>query len=355
MTAFINGISAISPQHTFRSDVINQDAVNYQGVNFLKCIEPAISDYLDPMTSRRMSRIIKLGVCSALKCLSDAGIKQPDGIICGTGLGCIEDTEKFLRSIFTNEEKLLNPTPFIQSTHNTVSSTIAIMLRCNGYNSTYVHRGNSFESALTDGIMMLNENSAETLLIGGLDELTSDSFAITARLGFWKKKPIDSLYLLEDKSRGSLAGEGAAFFAISSKRNETTYAEIGIPGTFYKPGSYSDIENRITVFLQKNGIRNNNPDMILMGMNGDNSSDQIYYHLKENLFRGIPCGYYKHLCGEYDTSVSFAAFLASQIIRNQSLPAMMRLDEKPAGKIENILIYNHLRGINHSLLLISSC
>ena len=70
-----------------------------------------------------------------------------------TGLGCLEDTEKFLSSIYTNEEKLLNPTPFIQSTHNTVAGAIALAIKCHGYNATYTHRGFSFESALEDALI----------------------------------------------------------------------------------------------------------------------------------------------------------------------------------------------------------
>jgi hypothetical protein len=355
MTAFINGISAISPQKTFSGDFPMQDAVNYYGVTYLKCIEPAVGEFIDPMASRRMSRIIKLGVCAAMKCLNNAGVKNPDGIICGTGLGCIEDTEKFLRSLYANDERLLNPTPFIQSTHNTVSSTIAIMLKCNGYNNTWVHRGNSFESALTDAILLLNENSVQTLLVGGLDELTSDSFFITGRLGLWKKIPVDSLGILEDKHRGGLAGEGMTFFILSNKKKENTIASINTPETFYKPDNFTVVKERVSRYIEKSRNEGRNIDMVLLGLNGDPVSDEVYYYLKENLFNEIPCGYYKHLCGEYDTSTSFATFLASDIIRKQQIPGVMRLDDKPAGRIENILIYNHLRNVNHSLILISSC
>ena len=53
---------------------------------------------------------------------------MPDAIITGTGLGCLEDTEKFLTAMVTNKEEFLTPTSFIQSTHNTVSAQIALLL-----------------------------------------------------------------------------------------------------------------------------------------------------------------------------------------------------------------------------------
>ena len=38
----------------------------------------------------------------------------------------------------------------MQSTHNTISSQIALHLKCNKYNSTYTQQGISFESGLFD-------------------------------------------------------------------------------------------------------------------------------------------------------------------------------------------------------------
>jgi 3-oxoacyl-[acyl-carrier-protein] synthase II len=355
MEAFINGMSAISPQITFTCEKLLQEVREYDKVRYLKCIEPQYKEFIDAMASRRMSRIIKMGVTSALKCLHDAGIKNPDVIVAGTGLGCIEDTEKFLNIMYTNEEKLLNPTNFIQSTHNTVASTIALMLNCHNYNNTYVHRGFSFESALLDGLMFLQEGSANTVLVGGLDELTTNSFIITDRLNFWKKTSINNLNLLDYKTKGSLAGEGAAFFALNGQKTERSIAKIISLNTFYKPEGFSEIEEKVSTFIQKNAGDADKIDLILMGMNGDLFMDKIYYHLKNSLFNHIPCAYFKHLCGEYDTSSSFALYLASSILKEHNVPAVIRLDNKPINEIRNILIYNHLRNVNHSLILLSSC
>src|SRR5664279_1036825 len=193
MEAYIDGRSAISPQNTFSGENSFENVREYENAHFMKCIEPQYNAFIDPMASRRMSRIMKMGMASALKCLDEAGIRIPDAVITGTGLGCIEDTEKFLGALLTNEEKLLNPTPFIQSTHNTIAASIAILLKCYGYNNTFSHRGFSFESALLDGLMLLDEGSVSNVLVGGVDELTANFFTITNRLGFWKKEPVCNL------------------------------------------------------------------------------------------------------------------------------------------------------------------
>jgi 3-oxoacyl-[acyl-carrier-protein] synthase II len=347
MEAYINGLSVISPQNTFSEDTLLADPVGYSGVRSLRCLEPQYSAYIDPMASRRMSRIIKMGVCSAMKCLRDAGISNPDAIITGTGMGCVEDTGKFLDSIFENDERLLNPTPFIQSTHNTVGASIALILKCHNYNNTYGHRGFSFESALIDALMLLNEGQAADILAGGIDELTPDFFTITDRLGLWKKEPVDNLYLKDYKNRGTIAGEGSAFFALGSRKTEKSIARLGSVITFFNPGNQEEIERKLEDFSK--------PDLVLLGLNGDPSGDEVYSSLINGIFRNIPAAYYKHLCGEYDTSSAFALAMAAGIIREQRVPDIMKLDNTNVGKIHNILIYNHLRTVNHSVILVSSC
>jgi 3-oxoacyl-[acyl-carrier-protein] synthase II len=355
MEAFIDGISAISPQKTLTGTGFLQDIQEYNGVHALKCIEPPYNDFLDPMASRRMSRIVKMGVCAAMQCLHEASLENPDAIITGTGLGCIEDTEKFLTSLYTNEEKLLNPTPFIQSTHNTVAAAIALLLKCNSYNNTYVHRGFSFESALFDGLMLLHEGAADRILVGGLDELTNHSFTITNRLGFWKKQPLNSLRLLDYKSKGSLAGEGIAFFALSRGKSVKTISMIRSMELFLNPGSPAETEKRVSGFVEKAAGRMGNIDLIVLGMNGDPEMDETYHHMVNHLFGPVPCTYFKHLCGEYNTASSFALYLAASILKEQKVPEAIRLDNRSLREIKNILVYNHVRNSNHSMFVISAC
>jgi 3-oxoacyl-(acyl-carrier-protein) synthase len=355
MEAFIDGISAISAQKTLAGPVFLQELQEYNGVHALKCMEPLYNDFLDPMASRRMSRIVKMGVYAAMQCLKEASLENPGAIITGTGLGCIEDTEKFLTSLYTNEEKLLNPTPFIQSTHNTVAAAIALMLKCNRYNNTYVHRGFSFETALIDGLMLLQEGSADKVLVGGLDELTNHSFTITNRLGFWKKQPIDSLRLLEYKSKGSLAGEGVAFFTLGREKSKKTIAKIRSVEIFFNPGSPAETERRLSGFVEKASGGMENIDLVVLGMNGDPEMDEIYHQLVKNLFSPVPCAYFKHLCGEYDTASSFALYMAAAILKEQRIPEAIRLDNRSIGQIKNILVYNHVRNSNHSMFVISAC
>lgn len=352
MEAYINGVSAVSPQNTFSAGILPDTPVGYRDVRFLKSADPPWSEYLDPMVARRMSRIIKSGSCAALKALGAAEIKTPDAIITGTGFGCIEDTVRFLTTIYENDEKLLNPTPFIQSTHNTVGSSIALMLKCNNYNNTYGHRIFSFENALLDGLMLISEGEAKNVLAGGLDELTPEFFKITDRLGFWKKEKVDSLRLREYKTPGTIAGEGSTFFVLGKEKGLHCTTKITSVQTFFNTSGKGETEEWLKSFADSAG---NRPEVLLLGINGDISNDSVYGNLQKKIFSSIPAAYYKHLSGEYWTSAAFALALADGIIREQRIPEIMRLDDLQYGNINRLLIYNQFHNRAHSLIMVSSC
>ena len=274
---FINGLGNISPQKTTDSSHFLDDPLSFETTR-LKCIDPGYKDFIPAELIRRMSRIIKMGIAASKICLKDAGIGAgelsqrnivPGAIITGTGLGCIEDTEKFLASMINNKEEFLTPTSFIQSTHNTVAGQIALLLKCHSYNFTYVHRGISFESALLDAFTQLTLGESGNVLVGGSDELTNNSFTITSRLGFWKQKPINNMNLLDDQQRGSIAGEGATFLFLENCKNEHTYARLDGLTTFLKPSSGANVSQRLHEFLAAHGLSAGDISLLILGLNGE--------------------------------------------------------------------------------------
>jgi 3-oxoacyl-(acyl-carrier-protein) synthase len=294
-----------------------------------------------------------MGIVSAKLCLRDSGCDLPDAIITGTGLGSIEDTEKILGEI-TKEEKFLNPTPFIQSTYNTISSQIAIILKCHGYNSTYVHRSFSFESGLQDALLQLHEGTAENILTGGIDEMTMNHLQITRRIGLWKMTPVHNLSLLSQQTPGALAGEGAGFFLLSSAKSNQTYARLLGVETIYKPGNTDEIEKRVTRLLTASGLKAEDLDIVITGINGDINWDPLYREINDRLFQGKPQAWHKHLSGEYHTASAFGLWLAANMISRQEYPEITRLNGALPGAIRHILIHNHFRGDNHAFILVGS-
>lgn len=329
MEVFINGIGVISPQPTFEGGYSLD--LQTRTSNKLRCIEPDYKSYINPPLLRRMSRIIKMGITAAKICLENAGVEKPGAIITSTGLGCIEDTEKFIHSIIENNEQLLTPTPFIQSTHNTVGGQIALLLNCHEYNFTYVHRGISFESALLDAFMLLQENSADTILVGGIDELTDNSFKLFQQLGIY--------------TQSTIGGEGAAFFLLSGKKTESSVAKISAHRMYAGKSNENVISEKIKDCLSEAGKKIDDIGLVLLGNSGNKKTDSTYDVLINGIFKNATVKYFKNYCGEYPTASSFAMGMAASLLN----------DKKTINPPTSVLIYNNFGGEDHSIILLERC
>jgi 3-oxoacyl-(acyl-carrier-protein) synthase len=355
MTAFINGTGNISPQKTWDNIRFPEEIIGITA-NGLRCQEPAdYEKFIDPKLLRRMSRLIRMSYTAARICLEDAGITVPDAIITGSGMGCLEDTEKFLSAIYQNDEKLLPPTPFIQSTHNTIGAQIALMLQCTNYNMTYSQRGISFENALTDAFMLLNEPEYKNVLVGGFDEMTDNQMILYNRLGYYKKEPVSGMNLIRSGTAGTVAGEGNTFFVLSSQQSENCYAILRDVMTISHSAGESFVKDGMMEFLQENRIPAKEIALCIGGFSGDVNSDLIYHKVFNDLFPDSAIAGFKHLCGEYHTASAFAVWLAAKILKHNEIPPAVLLKPAPVRTIKNILIWNHYRNQSHSMILLSAC
>ena len=351
MKAYINGIGAVSPQNTLSKDHFLDD-VQAVEAHLLQVLKPDYKQFVSPKALRRMSKIVRMSVAAARAAMTEAGVEQPDAILTGTGMGCQADTEKFLNSVLDNNEELLTPTAFIQSTHNTMGAQIALMLQNHNYNLTYVNRGFSFESALLDSLMLLAEDNKKHVLLGGIDEITEESWLISTKTGVYKKEALNNLRLPEDIQEGALAGEGASFFMLSSKKADSSCAQITTPDTFYKPENTSVIKERISSFLNAQHLNIKDIDLVLYGYNGDKKADDVYEEIEKDLFNSNDAAYFKHLSGEYDTAVAFATWLGTRILSEGTVPEIVQKGENKSSSVRNILIYNISHNIYHSLILL---
>lgn len=131
-----------------------------------------IRKYVKLLEARRMGKIMKSSLLSSLEALAQAGVDKPDAIITGTMYGCLEYSERLLEQMKEEGETMLKPTYFMQSTHNTIGSNIAIKTHCHGYNVTYTQGTASLSWALRDAEMLLKEGKVKTVLVGCHDEST---------------------------------------------------------------------------------------------------------------------------------------------------------------------------------------
>lgn len=161
---------------------------------------------------RRMSRVVKSGVAAGIESLLEFGGRAPiDAIVTATGLGCIADSEKFLDGLIAGDETMLNPTPFIQSTFNTVGAQIALLRGLHCYNTTYAHRWTSFENALTDAALRIGAGWSQAVLVGAFDETTPSVEKVLQRLRV---------------ARERAWGESSVFFVLTAEKFDCSVAAI---------------------------------------------------------------------------------------------------------------------------------
>lgn len=346
---FINGISAISAQNTFESDNLDQVSVN-ETEQVLFAQEPNYKDLIPPTAIRRMAKVIKMGIATTDQAMKDANVDQVDAIIAGTGMGCSQDSEKFLKNILNNQEQFLTPTPFIQSTHNTVAAQIAIRLGCRGYNLTYAHSAVSFESALLDACMQICSGESGTILTGGIDENAPHYYSLLKMIGHIKSEEDKPYSVLNPSSGGAVFGEGATFFVLESTQKDTSYGEI-TDIHVHNRISKEKIRSFISEFLQKNKVLPEDIDLLVLGNNGDEEFDGYYSEAAGFIARAVQV-FYKHLTGEYNTSSAFGLWLASGILQKQRIPDIVRLNNVEREQYRTVLLYNQYRGLDHSLILL---
>ncbi len=153
------------------------------------------------------------------------------------------------------------------------------------YNNTFVHGGTSFEAALIDGILKLQEDDSSNILVGGLDEMTLTKNHLLERMGVW---------------RTTTPGEGAHFFLLSTTLKSTSIAIIEHVKTFPKQVSFNSI-NEIDEILQETGLNYDMIDKVLCGENN------LYNLLSK---RDVPIVKFKDYCGEYPTASAFGLWFA---------------------------------------------
>lgn len=155
-----------------------------------------LKTYVSVLESRRMGKLMKASLLTSLKALDIAGIERPDAIITATAMGCLENSECLLEQIEAEGETSVKPTYFMQSTHNTLGSNIAIRTKCHGWNVTFTHGKQSLDWALREAKMLLGSGRYKRVLVGVHDESTPLYRTLQDRLGESESPIVYSLSLI---------------------------------------------------------------------------------------------------------------------------------------------------------------
>ena len=317
--------------------------------------EADYSKYINPMAARRMGKLFKRAIATAVDVMDKGKMEQVDAIITGTGLGCIEHTEKFLNAMLDNDEECLPPTHFMQSTHNTISSQIALHLKCHGYNCTYSHRGTSFDSSLLDALTQMHLGDIHSAMVCGHEEMTPTYFKMLGKIGYWKDGQFDEKALHRHDSVGSFSGSCSVNLLLSDTANSETMCAVQSIDLLYKP-SPQQLQEALQQRLAQLNISIEDISAVVMGLSGDQANDEVYLDFARQNCPDTPVVWYKHIFGESYCASAFGVYTAAVMMQRQRIPAhLLYSAHKTEITPKYILVYNHFQNKDHSLILLSSC
>ena len=297
--------------------------------------------------------MLRIGLTAAISCTRDSGVTKPDGIITATGYGFLNDTAKFVSEMLDQNERHLTPTFFMQGTYNALSGLVALTLKCNGYNNTYVNKGFSFETSLHDAMMHLQEGELKSFLVGSYDEADEVQYKVNSRVDHYKTEHINSLELFTHNTTGSLQGEGAAFYSLEAHQGTNCWCILKAVRMIFKPESVELLFKELKDFLSNNGLSVIDINVFINGVSGDVENDKLLLSLSTNEFSDIPEIRFKHLCGEYCTASSFGLWMGASILKKQQLPGGVQFNMASSpSAIKNVLLVNQYMGRNYSFILL---
>ena len=319
--------------------------VEYE-VPFTRSIDPSFKEYVSPIEARRMGRILKRALATSKEALKEAGCDVVDAIMTGTGFGCIENTEFFLDALSNEGEQLLKPTYFMQSTHNTISSLVAIQTKNYNYNASYAHKGISFESALHDAWLQFRLGKINSALVGCHDEMTETFYRIMKRGGVMGQ---------DDERCGEVAVS-----VVLSREEALRQAQVLQPlcrltglKMLHQP-TMNDLMDAVTTMLQSAQKSLADVDFVLTGISGNHTSDAAYMAETKTLFGDKPLLKYKHLFGENFTASGLGFYVAAQCLNAGRVPThlFVNTDEATDKQPACILLFNRSDGKDYSLTLL---
>ena len=282
----ITEASSISYQDSFQNESLIEDLKTISTDDAL--IEPDYDHIIDASALRRMSSAVKMAVATALECVNNSGL-NPEAIIVGSAHGCPYNTKRFLQSIHTRKGKLLSPTPFMLSTHNSIAGQISLLTKNHGYNITHTQNSLSFEHALIDAQVLMQEGVKE-ILVGSSDELETDIYDHNLKLN----------------NPSLVPGEGASFFLLKKQEKASPKIKDVAAITFVE-----DLKLAIEQFLQKHQLNVSDIKTAVYSSSNETNKLKIQRLFSNSLLYDLH--QYAH---SYLTSSSFGLHIAYSQLKN---------------------------------------
>ncbi|MBR0272474.1 MAG: beta-ketoacyl-[Bacteroidaceae bacterium] len=327
--AYITAAEQISIQEPLSEQWLQEPLLHEEP--YVRSLDPDFKQWLSAGESRRMGKLMKRALATSLTAMQKSGVEHPDAIITGTGLGCIENTEILLSHLCFEGEENCKPTPFMQSTHNTISSLVSIHTKCHGYNATYAHKEASFDGALEDAWTQMQLGRIQTALVGGQDEMTPNYFKMLCKTGFFGNPR-------------QVAGETAVSIMLNREQTHTALCRITAVKRMYQPTAAE---------LKAEAEALGAVDAVMTSVAGTANTKAVAQ--AADLFPDTPLLQFKNLFGDGYTSFGLGVYATAHILHRQQLPDVMLVEgsHKPQS-LHRLLLLNDINGKDYTFVLLES-
>jgi 3-oxoacyl-[acyl-carrier-protein] synthase II len=182
----ITGLGSVSAFGPCRGLIAEQDTkprlfheIPAQGIRKAFLVQPfRPADVVPGLKTRRLDRLSVWCLIAAHLALQDAQIdlEKQDlsrfAVVFGTGYGCVELTEAYLKTVAELGYANADPIVFPETLDNSPASHVARVLGLRGPNITLSCRGVSGEAALMQGASLLRSGEAERVIVLAGDTLS---------------------------------------------------------------------------------------------------------------------------------------------------------------------------------------
>ncbi len=330
-------------------------------------------DFMPPLKYRRMSRVSRLAVAASIEALADAALPVSSqtassiGVAVGTGYGSTAQTDEFFVGMVKEGPEGANPSLFPDTVPNAPASQVAIYHGIQGPNTTFSHNEVSGEQALVFACQWLQEDRAEAVLAGSVDELSAVLFHSFAALKALSPRGTagEGMRPFDRLRNGRVLGEGAGILILEKRKQARArgakvygsllaWASTGGPVDIdrYEAGA-EQMERAMKKVLTKGGVSPSEVDYISAAANSTRELDRAEAMCIEKVWaqssRPVPVSSLKGHIGDFCGSGALRAAAVLLAMGEGRIPPTLGL-KTPEFDLDHILDQPREARIQYALL-----
>jgi 3-oxoacyl-[acyl-carrier-protein] synthase III len=140
-----------------------------------------VEQFVPARRLRRLGRSARMMLVAAREALDGIEDRAEVGLICGTGVGALEETTEFLGQLRRERVSGASPSLFPNSVMSAIAGYVSLELGLRGYGATVTQDALSGELAVTAAADALRLGRAPMILAGGVDERSEAMRAVWRR------------------------------------------------------------------------------------------------------------------------------------------------------------------------------